>query len=258
MPAGLFRGGFFGAEQRLEEAAEIAPGLGELPVHQAEAFGGAADVGDGGLGGSRCDGNLRRPQEIEQLVGSDPAHHLRFEKGLERAALDPAGSDWRGRPPPELEEPELGHVLGDLENLMVVAPELLAHPIGEACKLPGQLFGYARPLPQFDDDRGEGIGASVAVAVGAKRIGEHARVATLVLGTAWGDAVAEAIDLLRVDRLDRDTPVHQALHHWRVRDIDGDLGDIATVFGGDPFRSFPPYRKVRSCRFDPSSLSTQT
>ena len=157
-----------------------------------------------------------------------------------------------------------GHILGGLEELRVVAPELVAHAVGEACALPGQLCGDARPLPQFDDDRVEGFNASEAVDVGAKRVGQHACIAAVVLGTGRREAVAEAIELLRVDRVDREPLVHQALDHRSVRDLDGDWdpGGIATTLGGDPGghpgQLLAAVLDGTSFCFDPSSLTTQT
>lgn len=98
-------------------------------------------------------GTRRRSSYSSAVIRRIPC---RLKKGLEGAAPDPAGPGRRGHPCPELEEPRLGHILGSVEDLRVVAPELLGDAVADARAFPGQLVGDARLLPQFDDGRGTG------------------------------------------------------------------------------------------------------
>ena len=56
--------------------------------------------------------------------------------------------------------------------------------------------------------------------IGPQRVGENAGVEAVVLGAGGREAVAEPVELLRVDRVDREPPVHEALDDRPVRDFD--------------------------------------
>ena len=56
--------------------------------------------------------------------------------------------------------------------------------------------------------------------VGRHRVGERWGVAAVVLRTGGREAVAEAAELLRVDGIDAEAALHQALHHQPVRHLD--------------------------------------
>ena len=104
-----------------------------------------------------------------------------------------------------------------------VAPELLAHAVGEAIALGAEVLGDARPLAQFDDD---GIGdrqLPEAVRIGAQGRGHHFGVAAVVLGAGQREAVAEAIHLLRIDGVHLEAALDQRLDHGAVRHLDRDL-----------------------------------
>src|SRR5690606_14896390 len=51
-------------------------------------------------------------------------------------------------------------------------------------------------------------------------------VAAVVFGSGQDEAVAEAVELLGVDRIDIELTLHQRLDHWTVRHLDGDV-DLA-------------------------------
>ena len=110
---------------------------------------------------------------------------------------------WRRRKTPEFPDPDLGEIALDLEELRVVAPELLAGPVHQPGAVAGEVVGDARPGAQFDDLRRRRIEAPEGVAVGAQRIAERMGVAAAVLGAGRREAVAEPVELLRVDRAPR-------------------------------------------------------
>ena len=128
----------------------------------------------------------------------------------------------RGRQtPPQLESPRRRHVVADrVQELRVVAPQLLTHPVRQPDAFPRQVVAQPRPLAQFDDGRVRRLQPSEAVRVGAQRRGQHARVAAVVLGPGRRQPVAEAVELLRVDRVDREAVFHQALDHRPARRLD--------------------------------------
>ena len=70
---------------------------------------------------------------------------------------------------PDFAYPGSAYVSLDLEQLGIVAPELLAGPVGEA-----------GPLAQFDDLRCGRVQAAVCLRVGAQRIGKHQGIPPVV------------------------------------------------------------------------------
>ena len=78
------------------------------------------------------------------------------------------------------------------------------------------------------------------VRVGAQRRGQHPRIPSVVLRPRWREAVAEAVELLRIDRVDRQAPFHQALDHRPARCLDrhADLIRRTRRKGHNPVRHF--------------------
>ena len=66
--------------------------------------------------------------------------------------------------------------------------------------------------------------------IGAQGRGEDQGVPAVVLGAGRREAVAEAVELLGVDREDGDPAIHQRLNHRAVRRLDGDR-DVLRMIG---------------------------
>jgi len=60
------------------------------------------------------------------------------------------------------------------------------------------------------------------VPIGAQRIGQHAGIEPVVLGARDGEAVAEAVELLRVEGEAPKAALKEGLDHRAARDLDGD------------------------------------
>ena len=114
---------------------------------------------------------------------------------------DAAGLGGRGSELPQFEEPCLGEIAFHGQNLRVVAPELLTHAVYQPGPLGGEIVGDAGPFPEFDHFGIDRIEAPEEAAVGPQRIGEHAGVATVVLGAGGRKTVREAVKLLGVERM---------------------------------------------------------
>jgi hypothetical protein len=80
---------------------------------------------------------------------------------------------------PEVEEPGGGDVVVELEHGREVAPEQLAHAVGEPIAIVTQVLQQTRDLAPFDDTRIEGPKATEAVRIGAQRISEDLGVAAV-------------------------------------------------------------------------------
>jgi hypothetical protein len=121
---------------------------------------------------------------------------------------------------PELQDPLGGDVVGQLEQLGEVAPELLAHAVGQAHALALQLLGQAGPLAQLDDGRVGGPHGPEQVRVGAQPGGRDAGVAPVVLRAGDAGAVAQPVELLRVDRAHGEAAVEERVDHRPMGHLD--------------------------------------
>ena len=82
-----------------------------------------------------------------------------------------------------------------------------------------QFLAQTRPLAQLDDCRVGRLQPPQTVRVGTQRRGEHSRVPPVVLRARRREAVAETVELFRVDRVDGEAALHQAFDHrpaWRL------------------------------------------
>ena len=138
----------------------------------------------------------------------------------------------------QVEEPGGGDVIVELEHGREVAPEQLTDAVGEPIAIVTQVLQQTRDLAQFDDTRIEWSQPPEAAQIGAQRIGEDERVAAVVLGAGGREAVAEAIELLRIDGVNTEATRHEGLDDRTVRRLDGDLDGVglAPGEGEDPGR----------------------
>ena len=153
---------------------------------------------DGGLGDARGHRDGRLAQHAEHARGIEPADAVPAEQpGDGRLAQARRLGRGRGRGP-ERQDPFGRDVVAQLEQLRVVAPELLADAVGQAHALLLQLLGQARPLAQLDHARVADGHAPEQVRVGAQPGGRDPGVAPVVLGPGDADPVAQAVELLGV------------------------------------------------------------
>ena len=164
---------------------------------------------------------------------------MALEKALQRPALDLPGLRGRRNLGPKVEHPGLDHASDRIEDLRVVAPQLLPHSVRQAHAVPLEFLVDPRPRPEFDDDRIDGVDSPEVVKVCPQRVGEDAGIEAVVLGSGGREAVAEPVELLRVDRVDREPVVHEALDDRPVRNLDCHryvLRGGSSASGGDPIR----------------------
>jgi len=151
--------------------------------------------------------------------------------------MDSPGLRGRRNLGPEVEEPCIGDASNRFEDLRIVAPQLLPHAVRQAHAVPCEFLIDPRPRPEFDDDRIDGVDPPEVAKVGPQRVGENLGVEAVVLGAGGREAVAEPIELFRVDRVDREPVVHEALDDRPVRDLDRHrnvLGGGSPTLGCDP------------------------
>ena len=82
-----------------------------------------------------------------------------------------------------------------------------------------QLFSQARPLPQRNHGRVAGLDGPEQVRVRAQSAGRDPSVAPVVLRSSQADAVAQALELLGIDRMHGKAAVQESIHHRPVRHL---------------------------------------
>src|SRR5436190_18714563 len=227
--------------QARRQAVEPAVRIIELLVDEADAGHKRGDVRTDCFGGSIGDRDRLRAQHAEHVGGVEAANAMALDD-FGNARLARASCFVRRRHElPQIEEPLGAEIVLEFEHGRKVAPQLLAHAIGEAGALGHQVLGNARPFPELDDN-GIGDGQQAEAArVGAQGRGQHLGIATVVLAARRREAVAEAVELLGVDGVDVEAALEQRLDDGPVRHLDGDV-DLAGVDG--PARRQQPVRHL--------------
>ena len=83
-----------------------------------------------------------------------------------------------------------------------------------------QFLGKPRPRPQLDQPRVGDVQAAEQAPVGAHAIAKYVGVAAVILGTGHAVPVAQAIELLRIDRVQHKSAINQGIDHRAVRYLD--------------------------------------
>ena len=121
---------------------------------------------------------------------------------------------------PQIEEPVAGEVFAEGAHLRIIAPQLVAHAVGEAVLLLFEVVIHARPFAQLDHQRIVDGDAAKGMAIGAQRMAEHQSVEAVVLGAGETEAIAKAVELLGIDGKHRKAVLQQRLDHRSARRLD--------------------------------------
>ena len=224
--------------QCCRQAVDLTIGSGQLLAGDGDLREHHLEMSDGGLGCAGGDGDGRLAQCDKQGLGVDPSNPVALEEVGDRPGADAPRLVGSGREAPEVANPGLGEIAFDLQELRIVAPELLAGPVHEPGSVTGQVVCNPRPLAQLDDLRCGRVQEPERVAVGSQGIAERTSIAAIVLGAGRREAVPEPVQLLRVERVDREAPLHQRLHHGPMRDLDSnpDSVRLCACRGEEPVR----------------------
>src|SRR6516162_6879232 len=123
----------------------------------------------------------------------------------------------------QIEKPVRTDVVGKLQHLWIIAPELAPEAICETAVLNLELLVDARPFSELDDN-GLGDGElAICPHIGSQAVRQNISVATIVLGTRHREAVAKAIELFGIDRINVEIALEQCLDDWAVRRLDADM-----------------------------------
>src|SRR3954449_2084730 len=133
-------GARLGLAQGRAELLELACGLMELLVSQAEPGDEGAKMENGGLGDTRGDCDRRLTEDAQHRWGIELADAVLPQQPRQRrlAQARRLGRGWRQRP--QRQNPLGCHVIAQFEKLRVVAPKLLADAVAQARALALELF----------------------------------------------------------------------------------------------------------------------
>jgi hypothetical protein len=100
--------------------------------------------------------------------------------------------------------------------------ELIAKPVGKTAQLVPQIVVHARVLTQFDDDGILETHPPKGRSIGAERGGQHECIAAVILRARHRVTVAEAIELLGVERVYVHPALHERVHNRSARNFNPD------------------------------------
>ena len=122
------------------------------------------------------------------------------EHGFDGGQAHAAGLPRRRGEGPEIEGPGPAEVRRGLEESGVVVPDLRLQLVGQAGSFFDQVAVRARQLAQPDDLRRRRLRLPERLPVGGERTGQDQGVPAVVLGSGRREPVAEAVELLGVER----------------------------------------------------------
>jgi len=180
------------------------------PIWRLTRSGDGFEMGRRCVHGSGGDWDGRRLQPFERPNRREATDAMAFEKPVDRRLAHAHRLVRRWGQTPQVEEPAGGDIVGKYEKLRIITPEKFPDAIAEPIALSAQL----------DDDRINWRQGPEAARIGPERIGENFGVAAVVLGAGGREAVTEAIELLRIDRMNSEAPLHQAFDDGAMRKPD--------------------------------------
>src|SRR3954470_15481970 len=126
----LWRRGPF--TQACAQLIQLALGLIELAVSQAQASHQRAQMQNGSFGDPLSHWDRGLTQEANHLLGINPADPMLLKQPGQRRLAQACGLGRGGRQCPQLQDPFGCHIVAHREQLRIVAPELLADAVREA------------------------------------------------------------------------------------------------------------------------------
>ena len=114
------------------ELIQLALGLMELAVSQAQASHQRAQMQNGGFGDPLSDRDRGLTQEANHPLGINPADPVLLEQPGQRRLAQACGLGRGGRQRPKIQDPLGCHIVAHGEQLRIEAPELLADAVREA------------------------------------------------------------------------------------------------------------------------------
>ena len=131
---------------------------------------------------------------------------------------------------PQIEDPVIGEIVGDLQHLGVIAPKLLPQSVGQSQTLDLEVFADAQPFPELDNERLGDAEFAEQLHVGPEAVRKHIGIKAVILGPCDREAVAETVELFRVDGIDVEAALEQCFDNRTMRCLDGDMDLTIAAF----------------------------
>ena len=211
-----------GDPQRGERSLEAAGAGRPLRVEQAELGHEQEEVSAGGLGGAGGYVGCWGLQGGPEVVGRDAADAPGAQELLEPGPSEPTGGGGGGGKLEQGREPRLVSGRAEGQRLREEAQQLLAQAIAEPGEVVEEILVEAREVAHLNDERILGRLPTEGRLIGPQGIGENEGVAAIVLGAGDGMAIAEAIELLGVEREHGEAAFEQDVDDGAAGHLDGD------------------------------------
>lgn len=183
----------------------------------------------------------RGPQRGENGLSIEPPDAMCSQELLDPLTGQARHLPWGGNSLEQCPKPSFIGCRNKFEHLREEAMKLVAEAVGEAAELVPQIVVHARVLTQFDDDGIVDTHPAEGRPIGAERGGQDERVAAIVLRSGHGVTIAEAIELLGVERVHVEAVLHERFHERPSRNFNCDAHPLRSAFRqvDEPFDEFP-------------------
>src|SRR6266498_2040842 len=208
----------------------------ELSDQQLHPWQQESDVSAGGLRDAGGDGQRGCLELGTDLIDRPLADAVLMEQPLDAAAAQPLGFRRRRGELEQSQEPGLVSRRAQAQQLRIEPQQEIPQLVGQPGDLRVEIFFDAGQFPDLD---GPGI-VQMDTAEGGKirpeRIGQHEGVPPVILRSGHRVAIAEAVELLWIDREDMKASLDQGFDHSPARYLNGD-SDRGRVTAGQPDQS---------------------
>lgn len=230
--------GFFKAGQQGLDVLFTTP---TLSVNEPEAREEQGDVRSCSFDGAGRHRQGRGPQRSEDGPGIEPPDAMCTQNLLDPSTGQARHLPGAGNRLQQCPQPRFIGRRNKFEYLGEEAMKLIAEAVGEAAELVPQIVVHARVLTQFDDDRIVDTHPAEGRSIGTERGGQDEGVAAIVLRSGHGVAIAEAIELLGVERVHVEAALHERFHEGPSRNFNCDAHSLRSAFRqvDEPFDEFP-------------------
>src|SRR5262249_60635221 len=149
LPRLVLRGGNETGSQGVEPVMRFL----QLLVHEADAGNEGGDMRARSLGRTSSDLHWRLAQNPENMGGIEASNAIALENFSDRRLSGARGLVWRRHGFPQIEYQLCSEIALEFEHGGKIAPELLAHTVGQPDALGTEVLSDPRPFAQLYDHR---------------------------------------------------------------------------------------------------------
>ena len=139
------------------------------------------------------DGGL--PQDATGGLCVKPADAMLFEQPCNGRLTQAPRLVGRRSQGPQLQKPVRADVIGEIKQVRIIAPELVADTVAKAHTFLLQFFEQTRPLAQFDHGWIADLHQPVKMSIGAQSVGRDTGVPPIIFCSRDTEAITQAVEL---------------------------------------------------------------